>query len=137
MIFRAKHLGNPLISYYNINSLRNKFFEIRDLASKTLPDILILAETKIDKDFKDAEFILDGYYRPQRKDFSSKSGGLIQYVRNGIIFSPKPEFELINFESISTELTFNKQKWLMLSFYRTERNESKKENIALFLSEAK
>ena len=135
MLFRSKHLGNPLFSYYNINSLRNKFFEIKDLASKSLPDILTLAETKIDSEFKDAEFILDGYYRPQRKDFSSNSGGLIQYVRNGIIYSPKPEFELNNFESISTELTFNKQKWLLLSFYRTERKQSKKENIENFFQQ--
>ena len=137
MAFRSKRLSNPLISYYNINSLRNKFFEIKDLASNVLPDILILAETKIDKHFKDSEFTLDGYYRPQRKDFSSNSGGLIQfqYVRNGIIYSPKPEFELNNFESISTELTFNKQKWLLLSFYRTERNQSKKENIANFFQQ--
>ena len=135
MVFRSKHLSNPLISYYNINSLRNKFFEIKYLASNILPDILILAETKIDNLFKDSEFTLDGYYRPQRKDFSSNSGGLIQYVRNGIIYSLKPEFELNNFESISTELTFNKQKWLLLSFYRTERNQSKKENIANFFQQ--
>jgi len=133
--FRSKHLSNPCISYYNINSLRNKFFEIRDLASKVLPDILVLAETKIDKHFKDSEFILDGYYRPLRKDFSSSSGGLIQYVRNGIIHSHKPEFELSNFESISTEFTFNKQKWLCLSFYRTERNQNKKENIVNFFQQ--
>ena len=95
--FRSKHISNPCISYYNINSLRNKFVEITDLASKVLPDILVLAETKIDKHFKDSEFILDGYYRPLRNDFSSSSGGLIQYVRNGIIHSHKPEFELSNF----------------------------------------
>jgi len=132
MFFRAKHLGNPSISYYNINSLRNKFVDIQDLASKTLPDILVLAETKIDNKFKNSEFLLDGYYHPHRKDYSSNSGGLIQYVRNGIIYSHKPEFELTNFESISTEFTFNKQKWLVLSFYRTERNQNKKDNIANF-----
>jgi hypothetical protein len=55
--FGHNHLSNPFFSYYNINSLRNKFFEIKDLASKVLPDILVLAETKIDSDFKDSEFI--------------------------------------------------------------------------------
>ncbi len=135
MSFRSKHISNPCISYYNINSLRNKFVEITDLASKVLPDILVLAETKIDNHFKDSEFILDGYYRPLRNDFSSSSGGLIQYVRNGIIHSHKPEFELSSFESISTEFTFNKQKWLILSFYRTERNENKRENILNFFQQ--
>ena len=135
MLYRAKHLGNPSISYYNINSLRNKFFDIQDLASKTLPDILVLAETKIDSKFKSSEFLLDGYYHPHRKDYSSNSGGLIQYVRNGIIYSHKPEYELTNFESISTEFTFNKQKWLVLAFYRTERSQSKKDNIAHFFQQ--
>ena len=135
MSYRSKHISNPCISYYNINSLRNKFVEITDLASKVLPDILVLAETKIDNHFKDSEFILDGYYRPLRNDFSSSSGGLIQYVRNGIIHSHKPEFELSNFESISTEFTFNKQKWLYLSFYRTERNQNKRENILNFFQQ--
>jgi exonuclease III len=130
--FRHNHLSNPFFSYYNINSLRNIFFEIKDLASKVLPDILVLAETKIDSDFKDSEFILDGYYQPLRKDFSSNSGGLIQYVRNGIIHNHKPKYELSSFESLATELTFNKQKWLYLTFYRTERNQNKRENIIHF-----
>ena len=60
---------------------------------------------------------------------------MIQYVRNGIIHNHKPEYELNSFESIATELTFNKQKWLYLTFYRTERNQNKRENIIHFFQQ--
>ena len=129
---RLENLNNPIFSYYNINSLRNKIIDIKEIISKTLPDILVLAETKIDTNFKDAQFFLEKYYQPTIKDCSSTSGGLIEYVRSGIIRKRKPEFELINFESIASEFTFNKQKWLSLAFYRTERNENKMQNIQKF-----
>ena len=129
---RIENLNNPIFSYYNINSLRNKIIDIKEIVSKTLPDVLVLAETKIDKNYKDAQFFIEKYYQPTRKDFTATSGGLIEYVRNGIIRKRKPEFELKHFESIASEFTFNKQKWLSLSFYRTERNENKSENIQKF-----
>ncbi len=132
MLYRAKHLGNPSISYYNINSLRNKFFDIQDLASKTLPDILVLAETKIDNKFKSSEFLLEGYYHPHRKDYSSNSGGLIQYVRNGIIYSHKPEYELANFESISTEFTFNKKNGWFYPFIEPNGAKTKMTILKIF-----
>ena len=59
----------------------------------------------------------------------------MEYVRNGIIRERKPEFELNKFESIASELTLNKEKWLLLSFYRTERNENRLSNIRSFIQE--
>ena len=129
---RQKLSNNPMISYYNINSLRNKFIDIQDIVSKTLPDILVLAETKLDDQFCKTQFYLDQYYEPTRKDFTKNSGGLIEYVRNGLIRKRLPEFELKDFKSITSELTINKEKWLILSFYRTERNETRLSNINKF-----
>ena len=121
-----------MISYYNINSLRNKFTDIQELVSKTLPDVLVLAETKLDDQFFKTQFFLNQYYEPTRKDFSKTSGGLIEYIRNGIIRKRLPQYELKDFESISSELTINKQKWFLLSFYRTERKEKRLTNIKRF-----
>ena len=132
---RKKLVKNPMFSYYNINSLRNKFTDIQELVSKTMPDILVLAETKLDDQFFKTQFYLNQYYEPTRKDYSKTSGGLIEYVRNGIIRKRLPEFELKNFESITSELTINKEKWLILSFYRTERNENRLSNINKFFLE--
>ena len=132
---RQKLVKNPMISYYNINSLRNKILDIQDIVSKTMPDVLVLAETKLDDQFSKTQFYLNQYYEPTRKDYTKNSGGLIEYVRNGLIRKRLPEFELKDFESITSELTINKEKWLILSFYRTERNENRLSNINKFFLE--
>ena len=100
-----------------------------------MPDVLVLAETKLDNQFTKAQFYLNQYYEPTRKDHTKASGGLIEYVRNGIIRKRMPQFELENFESIASEITINKEKWLLISFYRTERNENRLSNIRNFLEQ--
>ena len=97
-----------------------------------MPDVIVLAETKLDDQFSKAQFYLNQYYDPTRKDLTKTSGGLIEYVRNGIIRKRMPQYELNDFESIASELTINKEKWLLLSFYRTERNENRLSNIRKF-----
>ena len=132
---RAKNLQNPLFSYYNINSLRFKFDDLKEIISKSLPDVLVFAETKLDSSFSNAQFFLEEYYEPTRKDKSCFSGGLIEYIRKGIIRKRLSDFELTNFESIASELTINKNKYFLLSFYRTERDENKLQNIIKFFQE--
>lgn len=89
----------------------------------------------LDDQFAKAQFFLNQYYEPTRKDYTKTSGGLIEYVRNGVIRRRKHEFELKSFESIASEITLNKQKWIILSFYRTERTENKSQNINKFFQE--
>ena len=99
---RRKLIKNPMISYYNINSLRNKFIDIQEIVSQSMPDILVLAETKLDDQFAKTQFFLNQYYEPTRKDYTNTSGGLIEYVRNGVIRTRKPQFELDDFESFAS-----------------------------------
>ena len=133
--FRRDNTQKTIIGYYNINSLRNKFADIKEIVSKSMPDILVIAETKLDSSFPNKQFVLKNYYEPIRRDTSAHSGGLIEYVRNGIIRKSLTNLELKTFESIASEITICKNKWFVLSFYRTERNESKKVNIERFLKE--
>ena len=58
-ILRSKNLNNPFLAYYNINSLRYKFEDLKEIFSKSPPDILVLAETKIDHTFPNAQFYLE------------------------------------------------------------------------------
>ena len=115
--------------------MRNKITDLKEIVTKTLPDILVIAETKIDKSFKTAQFCLENYHEPTRKDFSKFSGGVIEFVRKGVIRKHVPNFELKSFESIASEIIINKRKWLLLSFYRTERDENKSSNIKRFFKE--
>ena len=64
---RAKNLQNPLFSYYNINSLRFKFDDLKEIISKSLPDVLVFAETKLDSSFSNAQFFSKNIMNPQEK----------------------------------------------------------------------
>ena len=132
---RYKKFQNPILAYYNINSLRFKFDDLKELFSTSQPDVLVFAETKLDSLFTNAQFFLEDYYEPTRKDKSAHSGGLIEYIRKGIIRKRLIDYELKDFESIASELTVNKNKFFLLSFYRTERNENKLQNIIKFFQE--
>ena len=41
-------------------------------------------ETKIDASFPSAQFVLEGYHSPYRLDISSRSGGILVYVKSSI-----------------------------------------------------
>ena len=134
---RCKNENNPIFAYYNINHFRNKIIDnvIKYILDKCLPDIFVVSETKLDASFTNAQFLIDNYLIPERSDVSKHSGGLIEYVRKGIIYKRLHDFELTSFESIASEFTITKNNWFLLSFYRTERNENRGENIRKFFSE--
>ena len=58
---RKKYTNNFLICHLNINSMRYKFDEIKELLFDKVVDCLIVSETKIDSTFKDSLFEVDGY----------------------------------------------------------------------------
>lgn len=133
---RTKNFENPCICYYNINSLRYKIDDLKEIMSGSLPDVLVFAETKLDKSFTTPQFLIDNYFEPTRKDNTRNSGGIIEYVRKGIIRNRVESLELKSFESIASELVINKKIFFLLSFYRTERLENKLSNIKKFIQEA-
>ena len=80
---RLKYPKNVIISYYNINSIRNKFNEIEYLL-KGKVDVLTIAESKIDSSFPESQFLMQGYSKPYKLDVSINSGGLLVFVNNNI-----------------------------------------------------
>ena len=104
-ILRNKNINNPIFAYYNINSLRNKIHDIREIISRSLPDILVLAETKIDGSFPTSQFLINNYNEPTRSDRSEHGGGVIEYVRCGIIRKRLRDFELKIFENYQFQKT--------------------------------
>jgi exonuclease III len=69
-MLRIKDRKRPLIGHININSIRYKFQEIRDLFDRNLVDLFCVSETKIDNTFSDQLFSVDGYklYRNDDRD---------------------------------------------------------------------
>ena len=119
---RKKYSDNPIIGYLNINSLRYKVVNLRHVLFESELDILAISETKLCDEFPDSQFAIEGYYHPAqfRKDRTAHGGGLIVYVRNGIPVRRIKTFEPPHQEIICLEITINKSKWLIYSFYRSE-----------------
>ena len=82
---RRQYLSSPLTGYLNINSVRNKIADLQIIIQNILLDYLVLSETKLDESFPNAQFNLDGYEIKVRRDRDKNGGGLIEFVRRGII----------------------------------------------------
>ena len=52
-----------IIGHININSVRNEFGSLIDLASANL-DVLVISETKTDGTFSESQFIIEGFWEP-------------------------------------------------------------------------
>ena len=65
-----------MIGYLNVNTLRDKIINLRDIPQKLPTDILRVDETKLDESFPDPEFKTDVcQYPPLRRDIKSKVVG--------------------------------------------------------------
>ena len=66
--FRNQNPQNLITGQFNINGLRNKFFEVHDILIQNLMDLLFLSETKLDGSFPNAQFRVPGFkhYRADR-----------------------------------------------------------------------
>ena len=78
LLFEIKKLRirNPnkiIIGNLNINSLPNKFEQLKDIVMQHI-DILVLTETKLDDTFPMAQFLVNGFSEPHRLDRNRKGG---------------------------------------------------------------
>ena len=119
-----------IASYLNINSVRNKFDDLKYLIGQNV-DVLCLGETKVDDSFPQKQFILNGYKTPYRLDISANSGGLLTYVSEHIPSRKLHVHSIPNdLQIMAIELNLRKQKWLLLPIYRPPRT-----NKSYFLDE--
>ena len=85
----VKHLklsnaNRLIISHININSIRNKFDELKYKIQGNV-DKCVISETKLDIICPSTQFCFDGYSKPFRPD-RDKSGGVIYiFIRNDIL----------------------------------------------------
>ena len=115
---RLKYPRSIVIGYININSIRNKFDGFSEIMSNKV-DIFIVAETKLDSSFRSGQFTINGFGKPIRLDVSSNSGGLLVYIRNGIISKQLKDLGIpSDIEIVPIESNIRKQNWLLLPVYR-------------------
>ena len=126
---RLSHPKNVILSYINVNSIRNKLDDLGNIVLQNV-DFLCIAETKLDDSFPESQFMLDGYKKPYRLDASASTGGLLTYVNCNI---PSRQLKYLltppDIQCIAVELNLRKQKWLIFSIYRNPS-----QNLRYFLS---
>ena len=76
---RNKHPRNVIISYLNINSIRNKFKNTMDLIGNKI-DVIIFGETKLDNSFPIGQFKIPGCKTPYRLDVTARSEGFMVLI---------------------------------------------------------
>ena len=115
---RIQNPRNIIFSYLNINSIRYKFDNLKTIINENL-DILCIAESKIDKSFTTAQFMLPGYQKPYRLDISDRKGGLLVYIKSHLPSRLLKNFDIpSNIQIIPFELNLRKEKWMFMCIYR-------------------
>jgi hypothetical protein len=73
--YRTNNAENLIVASLNVNSIRNKFDQLKLLVKDSL-DILVLEETKLDETFPEGQFYIDGFMPPFRRDRNKYGGGV-------------------------------------------------------------
>ena len=117
--FRTLYPKNLISGHININGFRNKFYEISDLLTQSLLDILFVSETKLDMSFPNVQFNVPEF-KCHRADRNSRGGGIIAYVRNDLPHRRRDDLEiLVNLpvEALVIEIMVRKEAWLFICLY--------------------
>ena len=80
---RLKNVNKLVIGHLNINSLPNKFDQLKSIIGKNI-DISVITETKIDSGFPSSQFMIEGFSVPYRFDRNRSGGRVIVYIRDDI-----------------------------------------------------
>ena len=80
---RISNVNRIIIGQLNINSIRNKFDDLKFIVTGNF-DILVITESKLDRSFPANQFIIEGFSPPFRADRDSKGGGVLIYAREDI-----------------------------------------------------
>ena len=121
---RIHNHSNIIVSYLSINSIRNKFDDLKLIIDENV-DILCIGETKIDESFPTAQFILSGYHKRYRLDITDKQGELLVYIKSHL---PSKLLSIHNasnnIQVIPFELNLRKEKWMFMCIYRSPKQNS-------------
>lgn len=109
------------IGHLNIQGLSSKIDELKlMLTSKhNSVHVLGLSESKLKDYHHDNLFYIDGYQKPIRKDRLTGGGGIIVYVKEGIVFKRRTDLETDELECVWVEICpKNSRPFLLCFMYR-------------------
>ena len=82
-------------------------------------DYFEISETKLDDSFPSAQFAVEKHEIRGRRDGDGHGGGLIEFVKRGIICKRVNQLETVSLESICSESTISSNKWFCMGIYRS------------------
>ncbi len=100
--YMTKYKNNFSVGMLNINTIINKFHDIAFILNKQLLDILIINESKLNKNIDDSLFTTNHYDLIRRDRLTDGGGGVLIFIKKNIVRS-KTE---INFESSNEIINF-------------------------------
>ena len=83
---RFQYPKNLLCGYLNINSLRNKIHDLRLIIHDVPIDYVVISETKLGNSFPNGQLKINNY---EIRDRDKRGGGLIEFVRKGLVCKRK------------------------------------------------
>ena len=118
--FKKQHSNHPFLAYLNINSLRNKIVDLKQVLTKVDLETLVIAETKLNESFPNSQFAVDGYYSlgQFRRNRNEHGGGLMLFVKQGIPAKQIKTLESKDIEVICFEVNIAKRKRAIFNIYR-------------------
>ena len=109
--------NNFSLVHYNVQSALHKLDILESELSNF--DVISFSETWFNKDVNNSDIILNNYGVPFRNDRDNDAhGGVAVYVKNNIPCVRRPEFEILNVESVWIEVRLNYKRLLVGTFYR-------------------
>ena len=113
---RLKFLHNPLITYLNINCLRNKVIDLGKILKDLPLDYLVINKTKLDESFPNAQFKLNGYEVRVRRERHKHGGGLTEFVKQGFICKRLKNMNLTVVSVSARSLQFQRKSGSVLAY---------------------
>ena len=117
-----------MIAHLNVNSLPNKFIEIKEWLGRGAFDIFCIQETKIDKTFPNSQFIVNGY-NIFRRDRKKGGGGIMIFIRDSITAVCK-KTTCKSVEALFLDITVGRTHFALIAAYKPPSVEN-----ALFTSD--
>ena len=125
---RKKNRDRPILAHLNINHLDPKFDPLKDMIINNV-DIFFISETKLDENFPEGQYFIEGYKEPIRLDRNKHGGGILFFVRDDLeCVELKPHKLPKEVEAIFLSLKIRNTKWLIMGGYNPKKN-----NISNFL----
>ena len=117
--FRQSHAKKLIFGHLNINSIRNKFFEISEILHNNYCDIFGLTETKLDESFSNAQFHVNDFSL-YRNDRNEHGGGIAFYIKSNIPHRIRKDIAVHEneVEHLVLEICINKEKCFFILLYK-------------------